>query len=168
MDVPTLHRRDAADHEPFEEHFAWRGGAAAGFVATLVMGLAITVVDPGMLRDPIAGLYGLQGSLLAGWGVHLVHGTIFGLLYALVMADPSLTAGTRGLPRSITAGVVYGVVLAIVGAGVIMPMWLEVVGFAAVPAFPFVTGSSLGWHLIYGAVLGGLFPFLDETDGRSR
>ncbi len=155
--------RGTTEHDPFEEHFAWRAGAISGFVATLAMGIAITLVDPGLIRNPIAGLYGMEGSLAVGWIAHLVHGTVFGIAFALVMADPSLTAGTRASPRVVVAGVVYGLVLAIAVAGVLMPIWLDVAGFEAAPDVPFITGPLVAWHVVYGAVLGGVFWLLDTS-----
>jgi protein-S-isoprenylcysteine O-methyltransferase Ste14 len=148
---------------PFESEWAWRGGALAGLVATVVMGFAITVTNQPVLQESIAGLYGQEGSLIAGWVAHLVHGTLFGALFALVLADPGLYRLTDWRWKTLLAGVVYALMLAVFGAGVIMPMWLEILGFASPPTFPFVTTTILLWHLLYGIVLGAVFPFVEHV-----
>lgn len=147
----------------FDTEWAWRGGALAGLVATVVMGLVMTVTNQTVLQEAIAGLYGQQGNLAVGWLVHLVHGTLFGALFALLLADPGLYRLTDWRWKVILAGVVYGLVLAVFAAGVILPMWLEILGYASVPSFPFVTTEVLLWHLVYGTVLGVLFPFVEHV-----
>lgn len=151
--------------EPFEEHFTWLGGAAAGVVATVVMGLGMWLVEPALLVEYIPGLYGFGGSLAVGWLVHLFHGALFGLAFAVVMADPSLVGVTARVWKSVVAGVVFGIVLAVVGMGVIMPMWSSAMGIAGVATVPFVTGTLLAWHVLFGAVLGGLFAVVDRRRG---
>ncbi|WP_254534800.1 histidine kinase [Halomarina litorea] len=146
----------------FDVAWAWKGGAVAGLAATVVMGAVITVVDLPTLRGAIAGLYGFEGSLVAGWLAHLVHGTLFGVLFAWLLSDPGLYRVHEWVWKSVLAGVVYAVVLAVVGAGIVMPIWLDAVGVAAQPGIPNVTTASLVWHIVYGVVLGALFPFVDD------
>lgn len=157
------------DVSPFENTPAIQSGAIAGFVATLVTLVAIVPIDPEMLSDSIAGMYGLESALAVGAVAHLVHGTIFGLVFALVLSDPGLVRITDWLWKSALIGVVYGLVLALMATGFIMPAWLEFVGVAQAPEIPFVTGSLVGWHVLYGLVLGIMFPFVEgqlrrETD----
>ncbi|WP_137285695.1 histidine kinase [Halorussus salinisoli] len=146
---------------PFETKWAWKGGAIAGFVATVAMGLAISAVQLSTLRLAIAGLYGLEGSLVVGWIAHLAHGTLFGIIFAGLMADPGLFRVNDSIPKTIIAAVGYGLVLAIAGAGIVMPIWLGVIRFPTPPSIPNVTPPLLVWHAIYGVVLGSLFPFVD-------
>lgn len=148
----------------FTAPIAWRGGAVAGVLATVVMGVAITVTDLGTLRAAIAGLYGFEGVLVAGWVAHLVHGTLFGMLFAAVLSDPGLYRLTRWRWKTTLAGVVYALALSVVAAGFVMPVWLSLVGFAGDPAgqVPFVTQASLAWHLVYGLVLGATFPAVED------
>lgn len=145
----------------FESDPAWRGGALAGFVATVVMGLVITLMNLAVIQESIAGLYGLQGNLVAGWVAHLGHGTLFGALFALLLSDPGLYRLTEWRWKTLVAGVVYALVLAVFGAGIIMPIWLGFAGFPAPPSIPFVTTPLLLWHLVYGVVLGAVFPAVE-------
>jgi hypothetical protein len=146
----------------FKSNWKWRGGALAGFVATVVMGGAMMAMDLGTLQDAIAGLYGMSGSIVAGWVAHLAHGTLFGTVFALLLADPGLYRLTEWRWKTLVAGVVYALVLAVVGAGIIMPIWLDVAGFSTPPTVPFVTTSLLVWHLVYGLVLGAIFPSVEH------
>jgi sterol desaturase/sphingolipid hydroxylase (fatty acid hydroxylase superfamily) len=146
---------------PFETGVSWRAGGVAGFVATAVMGVAISAMDLGTLRVAIAGLYGFEGSLIAGWAAHLLHGTLFGVVFSAVLADPGLLRVSEWLWKTLVAGVVFGLVLAVVGAGVVLPIWLGVAGVEVGATVPFVTVPSLLWHAVYGVVLGVGFHVLD-------
>lgn len=159
MSVEREREQDRAGEPPaaFTATWAWKSGALAGLVATLVMGAAIAVVDLNTLRLAIAGLYGFEGNLLAGWVAHLVHGTLFGLIFAVVLSDPGLHRVSEWAWKTVLAGVVYGLVLAIVGAGFVMPIWLGIAGVGIDLSVPNVTTPILVWHVIYGLVLGGLF-----------
>lgn len=139
-----------------------RAGAVSGFVATVAMGLAIVAVDVETLRVAVAGLYGFEGSLLAGWLAHLVHGTLFGVLFAAVAADPALHEVSERRWRTCLAGVGYGLGLALAGTGIVLPIWLAVLGVPGVPSIPHVTAATVTWHLVYGAVLGWLFASLER------
>jgi hypothetical protein len=151
MDVASERGRRT---EPFESGVSWRAGGLAGFVATAAMGLAIGAMDLATLRVAIAGLYGFEGSLVAGWVAHLVHGTLFGVVFAGVLADPGLYRVSEWLWKTVVAGVVFGLVLAVAGAGIVLPIWLGAVGVDVGASIPFVTVPSLLWHTLYGVVLG--------------
>ena len=144
------------------DEIRWRNGAIAGLVATVAMSLAIAVTDLEVLRVAVAGLYGREGSLLVGWVAHLVHGSLFGVVFAAMLADAALDGLPAGPARTAAAGAAYGVLLAVVGAGIIMPIWLAVVGFSEPPTLPHVTAPLLAWHLVYGLVLGAVFSVLSR------
>lgn len=158
----------AVDVDPFLGRWAWRSGAVAGLVAAVVTGVAITAGNLTVLREFIAALYGFEGSLVVGWLAHLFHGALFGVAFAAVLSDPGLYGLTDWLWKTVLAGVVYGVVLAVAGAGVLMPIWLSVVGFSSPPEIPNVTTPLLAWHVVYGSVLGAAFTVLDRRDSGSH
>jgi len=61
------------------------------------------------------------------------------------------------------AGLGWGATLWLVAAGMVMPLWLQVVG---VPApFPNLSPPGLGSHLVWGGVLGTAVVALDERRG---
>lgn len=124
------------------------------------MGVAITVADVSTLRVAIAGLYGFEGNLLAGWAAHLVHGTLFGIVFASVLSDPGLYRLSDWAWKTLLAGIVYGLVLAIVGAGFVMPIWLSTIGVFAQSAVPSLSVPMLAWHVVYGSVLATAYELL--------
>ena len=146
----------------FDTEFAWQSGAIAGAVATVAMGLVITVVEPELISELIAGLYGMSGNLLVGWLAHLIHGIVFGVLFAYVLMDPALYGASQAYWRTVVAGVLYGLFLAVAGGGIVMPIWLAVVGFAGPPSIPFLDPTFLAWHVVYGVVLGVVFPYVAD------
>jgi len=109
----------------------------------------------------IAGLYGSEGSLVVGWIAHPIHGSLFGAVSAAVLADPGLYRITEWVWKTVVAGVVYGLVLAVVGAGIVMHIWLGVVGVSMATSIPNVSAPLLVWHLVSGVVLGGVVPFVE-------
>lgn len=147
---------------PFETTWGWKGGGIAGLLATVAMGVAISLMHLPTLQIAIAGLYGQSGNLGAGWVAHGAHGTLFGMVFALVLSDPGLYRLTDWYWKTILAGVTFSMMLAVVGAGIIMPIWLGFSGFSTPPQIPNVTVPVLIWHLVYGLVLGGIFPVLGD------
>lgn len=137
-------------------------GAVSGLVATVLTGVVIVAVDVETLRVAIAGLYGFEGSLVAGWLAHLAHGTLFGVLFAAVIADPAFHEISEQRWKTALAGVGFGLALAVCATGILMPIWLDLFGASDVPAIPYVTGPSVAWHLLYGVVLGGLFATFEQ------
>lgn len=148
--------------DPFSSRWDWQSGAIAGLLAAVVMGVGITVTQQGTMQLAIAGLYGQAGNLLVGWVAHIIHGTVFGMLFALVLAEPGLYHLTDWPWKTAIAGIVYGVVLAVGGAAIVMPMWLEVLGAPAPETIPALSAPMLLWHLLYGAVLGTVFPYVED------
>ena len=142
----------------FQTHIAWLGGAIAGAIAAIATAIAITVLDFNTLRIVIAGLYGQTGSLTIGWIAHVVHGTLFGVIFAAILTDPGLYRLADSRWKTTLAGMVFGLVLAVIGAGIIMPIWLAFVGSPDPPRVPYVPSSSLFWHGIYGVTLGLVYP----------
>lgn len=143
---------------PFDSDVAWRGGAIAGILATAATGVVVTAMDLTTIRIVIPALYGQSGNLVAGWIAHLLHGSLFGVIFAVILTDPGLYHLANWRWKTAIAGLVYGLVLAVVGAGIIMPIWLGVVGVPNPPTAPAVTTPSLLWHAVYGIVLGVVFP----------
>lgn len=150
--------RSAEVTDPFTGGVNWRAGAVSGFVAAAAMGLAITVVQLDTLRVAIAGLYGFEGSLVVGWLFHLLHGTLFGVVFAAVLSDPGLYRLADWRWKTLLAAVVYALVLAVVGAGFVMPLWLEIADVATPGPVPHLTVPLVAWHLVYGLALGVTYP----------
>jgi len=137
--------------------FAPVGGATAGLLAAAAMAVAIVAVDLSTLRVAIAGLYGFEGNLVAGLVAHLAHGAVFGLLFGVLLAEPTMAGATDSRGGTLVAALGYALVLAVGAAGVVMPIWLRLVGVSG-PAPPHVTAATVTWHAVYGVVLGAVYP----------
>jgi len=136
----------------------WRAGVAAGLAGSLAMGIAMAAMNPPVLEVAIPSLYGLSGGP-AGFTIHMAHGAVLGVGLAAVFAVRPDLGGSAG--RSIGVGLVYGIVVWVVLAALLMPVWLSAVGSPASPPFPNFNPVSLVWHLIYGGVAGAVLPSLD-------
>lgn len=130
-------------------------GVVAGITAAWFMGLHMWAMNSGVLDAAIPGLYGLSGPL-AGWIVHLGHGAVLGLGFAAVVESDVVTVDTWG--RCIALAVAWGVLLWVVLAAVLMPVWLQAVGFANAPSLPNFAPPSLFWHALFGLALGVVYP----------
>lgn len=141
--------------------YLWGGAAAGGLVAGVGMGLLMHFVMNAM---PLVGaLYG-QPTVAAGWLAHLFHSVVFALLFAGVITRTSFREyGVLGI---IGLGAVYGIILEFVAAGVVLPVWANAVGAAALPV-PFLLPIGFLTHLVYGVLLGAVFGVV-WTRQRSR
>lgn len=137
----------------------WQGGVVGGLLGGAVMGIMLTVQMTPVIENAIPAMYGLSGGL-AGWIVHMFHAAILGVVFAAVAERADVDA----LGASLGAGLVYGVVLWLVLAVLVMPVWLGAVGFAGAPPLPNVNVQSLVGHLVYGGVLGLTYPFVTFAD----
>lgn len=141
----------------------WSGAVGGGLVAGVAMGLIMHFVMGAM---PLIGaLYG-QPTVVAGWIAHLFHSVIFALLFAAVIARTSFRE--YGIYGMIGLGAIYGIILEIVAAGVVLPIWANAVGAGGggLPV-PFIILPGFVTHLVYGVVLGAIFGLVMARD-RSR
>ena len=137
----------------------WQAGVVGGLIGGAVMGTMITVMSTPTIAVAIPALYGLAPppNGLAGWIVHMSHSAVLGVVFAAVASS---SVGS-GIGRSAVAGLVYGAVLWAVLAALVMPIWLQAVGFPQAPPFPnFALPGSLPPHLVYGVLLGIAYPLV--------
>lgn len=125
--------------------------AGGSVLAGVSMGLAATVLTGAV---PVIGaLYGVADPLV-GWVTHLFHSLVFGLFYAgLLTAVP--VRFDRGHAGRIAVALIWGAGLWLVAAGVVMPVWLNLVGVST--TVPMLGAGSLVSHLLWGAVLGATY-----------
>lgn len=126
-----------------------------GLLAGLVMsGFFVLATD---VLPVIGALYGVENPII-GLVTHLFHSVIFAFVFAGACAYPTLNRSLSDPLRGGTAGVAWGAVLWLVGAGVIMPLLLRSVGIMALlPNLPPVGFVS---HAIWGSVLGVSYVLL--------
>ena len=137
----------------------WQTGAIAGLLAAIVFG---AVVADTSAMAAVAAMFGVDSRGL-GWLFHLGFGVAFGVGYSVIA---STARGSTWASRPASGGVVglaYGFVLWAVGAALVAPLWLGIrsVGDVAAPA---IEAPVLVGHLVYGLVLGVLYPVLVELE----
>lgn len=150
----------AANIATTPETVSWKGGALAGLIAGLVMGALIWMMNDAVIAVAMPALYGLAPppNPIAGWVVHLFHSAVFGMIFAGLLRTEALADTLGSVTKSAGLGIVYGVVIWVVAAALVMPLWLQTVGFAGAPPFPNFAVPSLLWHAVFGVVLGALVP----------
>ncbi|MDY7081312.1 MAG: histidine kinase, partial [Halobacteria archaeon] len=85
-------------------------------------------------------------------------------VYAIVASSDPLHGYSERLAPSVGIGIAYGVATAVLLASLLMPMWLEVVGFQNVPPLPNITLTSIVGHVVYGGVLGIIYAVLEVPE----
>jgi hypothetical protein len=140
----------------------WLSAGLAGIAGTIVFGAVQMMMGAvGVIAVAIPALYGVSGpNLAAGWVIHLVHGAVLGLGFALLATRPSVRPYTTRVLPAAAVGLAYGLVLTIPTAGVVMPVWLSAVGFPGAPPLPNLTVMGFVGHGVYGLVLGATYPVL--------
>jgi len=138
---------------------AWQHGMEAGLIGGLVMGVLFSLLMPPVIENAIPALVGLSGGI-AGWLVHMSISAVFGVVFAGALTQPRLAAVVESLGGGVSLGLAYGVILWIVAAGFVMPLWLSTVGFPAPPPLPNLGLMGLFTHLVFGLVLGGSYHYL--------
>ncbi|WP_136588713.1 histidine kinase [Salinigranum halophilum] len=140
----------------------WLSAGVAGIVGTVVFGaVQMAMGATGVIAVAIPALYGLSGpNLAAGWAIHLVHGALLGLGFALLATRPAVRPYATQTGTAAAVGLAYGLVLTVPTAGVAMPLWLSAVGFPNAPPLPNLTLMGFVGHGVYGLVLGATYPTL--------
>lgn len=138
----------------------WLSAVAAAVVAGVAMGLPMHLTME--MMPAIANLYGAE-SVAAGWLAHLFHSAVFGLVYGAASNLPRGGYTVTDLPSGVLVGSLYGVGVWVFGAVYAMPLWMQSIGMDA--AAPNWDPMSLLTHLLFGALLGLLYPvFLELSD----
>jgi uncharacterized membrane protein YagU involved in acid resistance len=141
----------------------WSSAVVASLVAGTAMGIPMQLVME--IMPTVGALYGWE-SLAVGWVAHLFHSAVFGVVFAGVVSLGPLKEHAPRFPESVGIGAGYGVALWVFGGVVAMPLWLNAAGLPN-PGVPNLNAMSLVGHVVYGALLGGVFPavysFSDEV-----
>jgi hypothetical protein len=134
------------------------GGAAAGLVGGIGMGIWMSVSRPMMDTAMITMVAGLLGSTnaFAGWLIHLAIALFAGITFGVLLGQFA-----QRLAPAVVLGLVYSAVWWIVGALWIMPANM------GMPVFEWndVTASSLGAHLVFGLLAGATFSSIAGMAG---
>lgn len=136
--------------------------AIAGMMGTIAFGgFFLAIGNTGTIAMAIPALYGISGpSLAVGGIIHLIHGAILGIVYAVIISGTGYGHHLDNIAKATAWGVGYGVLTTLLLAAVLMPLWLSSVGFPNAPEVPNINLMGLLGHLIYGAVLGASYPLI--------
>lgn len=150
------------------------GGAVGGFAGALILGGLLWVLEPTTVTETIPEMYGLDGGGMTGWGFHLLHGVILGVIFAFVVtrkfvleilsADietPALDALSLSA-RLTGTGVLYGIAVWALGPGLVLVTAVSV-GDASNP-LPVGSGYNLLGHIVYGSLLGAMVSLFTDVE----
>jgi uncharacterized membrane protein YagU involved in acid resistance len=126
-------------------------GVIAGVAGGIVFGVLMAMM--GIL--PMVGMLVGVESASVGFLVHLVNSAVIGAVFGVLawgLAD-------RAAPV-LGAGMVYGVIWWVLGALILMPLWLSVTADPMMRDMIFVVGRdqwlSLMGHVIFGLITAGV------------
>ena len=132
----------------------WQAGLVGGLAGGLVFGAMLSMMMTPVIEMAIPAMYGIAGPAgLAGWVIHMSNSAVLGVVFGGLAGR----AGLGGTGRAAGAGLVYGAVLWIVLAVIVMPIWLGAVGFPGAPPLPNLSPMSLVGHAVYGLTLGVVY-----------
>ena len=140
-------------------------GIVAGVVGGVVFGIMMQMMNgptPAGGQMPMMAMVAKvvrSDSIAVGWVYHLFNSAVIGAIFGRLLGDHSHRFGA-----GIGWGAVYGFVWWILGALILMPVFLGMPAFAPLmmaPMRPVAMGSLMG-HLIYGIILGGGFATLKQ------
>jgi hypothetical protein len=138
------------------------GGLLAGIVFGGMMQIMSAPTPDGgsvPMLQMVAQVVG-STSIAIGWLYHLFNSAIIGAIFSWLFGSRAVT-----VERAVAWGAVYGVGWWVLGGLVLMPVMLGMAPFAPVmiaPMRPVALGSLVG-HLVYGLILGGVFPILSRS-----
>lgn len=162
-----------------ESRVGWPiGGALGGALGAIAFGAVLWMLDPAVIEEAIPEFYGLDPDPVVGWGLHLVHGAIIGLVFGLLVTrepilgvvetNPETEALSRtGLAiRIVGAGVVYGFAIWAILPMIALPIIGGLGGEDASEAFLGAAIETLAAHVLFGLVLGIVFALTIDVRDR--
>lgn len=133
----------------------WIVGGIAGLIAGAVFG---GIMSQTPMMESVAALITLQ-AVAAGWLFHFVISFIFGAIFAAIATIGSFPEYANRTSSGAGLGIAYGIIVWVVGAAIVMPLWMGAVTGAS-PPVPNLNWLSFAGHIAYGAVLGAFYPIL--------
>jgi hypothetical protein len=153
------------------------GGAVGGAIGAAAFGALIWALDPAIVEAAIPAIYGLELVGPVGWGIHIAHGIVLGLLFGflvtrkLILGTLRMTVETDALSRTgiwlrvVAAGFVFGLAIWAILPVLVLPVWIDALAADPAGGFPILAAESLAGHLLFGTVLGAVFgAVVDLTD----
>lgn len=123
--------------------------STASLIAGVIMGVYLHV-SAGLL--PVIGALYAVPNQIVGWITHLFHSLVFGLFFVAGTTLPVFNFSYSYAVARVLLAVGWGIILWLLAAGVVMPLWLQFVGIETM--VPNLSRGGLISHTLWGAVLG--------------
>lgn len=136
----------------------WFAGAVAGMIAGVVFGSLMMLLMSEVIEEMIPELWGIGPGIVLGGLIHLFNSVVFGLIYAAIAGIDPIEPYANDLTTGTGIGVAYGLVVWLVAAAIVMPLWLG-------EPVPTIDPMSIAGHVVYGAILGALYPAIRAWTG---
>ncbi len=136
-------------------------GIVAGLIAGVVFGVMMqmmTAPTPDGGRMPMMAMVAKvarSDSMAVGWIYHLFNSGVIGAIFGWLFGSRTATYGA-----GLGWGAMYGVIWWVLGALILMPVFLGMPPFAPLKMMMPVALGSLVGHLMYGVILGLCFVWL--------
>ena len=127
----------------------------AGLLTGLVVGILSAPLATESQYREMGGMIGLP-TVTGGVIQHLLITLAVFVLFASAVSGTGLRKYTRSLGALAALGVGYAFILWAVYDSAIFPLWNQAAGGASVPV-PDFDLESLGEHLVFGPIIGGLY-----------
>ena len=131
-----------------------------------LLGLGIAEGEGGVFSSYEAFMNNPTGVFFVGQALHFVNGIVFAILFGLI-ARHSLPFNKDTNGGNISKGLLYGVIMTIISAGLLVPYaYVQGNGYGFFlfdgPDGWKLPAGILVWHLIYGYFLGALYQPNDD------
>jgi len=147
-------------------------GIVSGLLAGIVFGIMMQMMNaptPEGGQMPMMAMVAKvvrSDSIAVGWLYHLLNSAVIGAIFGWLLGERS-----HRFSAGLGWGALYGFIWWILGALILMPLFLGMPAFAPLmmpPMRPVAMGSLMG-HLVFGVILGGGFAMLTQgLLGRTR
>lgn len=133
-------------------------GIVAGLIAGTLFGMMMqmmTAPTPDGGRMPMMAMVAMvvrSDNMAVGWIYHLFNSAVIGAIFGWLLGDRVASYGA-----GLGWGAVYGAIWWVLGALVLMPVFLGMPPFAPLKMMLPVAMGSLVGHLVFGVILGILF-----------
>lgn len=137
---------------------SWKGGVVAGLAGGIPFCIVLSIWFAPFLREALPAMFGLDGGIV-GWILQASLAAVFGVVFAAVVG--ALDWGDD-VGRSVGLGTAYGAILWIVNFGFVFPLWLRAVDLPSMATLVSFDLVALVGYLVYGAVLGAVYPYVNR------
>lgn len=138
-------------------------GVVAGLIAGVVFGMMMQMMTAPtpqggqMQMMQMVAMVVRSDSMIVGWLYHLFNSAVIGAIFGLALGGRA-----QSYVGGLGWGALYGAIWWVLGAQILMPMFLGMPPFASLMMAPMrmVAMGSLVGHIIYGLILGASFVWL--------